>query len=463
MRKIMEIKNFIFSLSDKTNVKKIKISHKNFNENSNIFIPGSKSFTNRAVVLAGMGRDSVTLHGFLFSEDSYWGLDALSKLGFQIEINYELKKVNITPPKRDFITQQNIFFGKAGTLARFFPAVILNWQKTFSISNTLKATVSGEAQLMRRPLSPLIVALKELGADISSELMPMEISSSNLGGSCSISGEVSGQFLSGLLLVASGSKNNIKINRTHNLVQPDYVKMTIEAIQTFGVQVSCDPNLNIFDIQAYSKNLGIENYSIEADASTCCYFIALAFLHNFNLRIQNLGSLTLQPDFKFIKILIQMGARIDVNETETIVYKSDINTKPKGNFSFDFSLFSDQALTLGAIGLFADGPIGISGVSHIRHHESDRISCFVKNILSLGLKIEEKADGFIIYPIHKSMDDIYGDFETWEDHRFAMTGFLISSMMNNVMIKNPKCVEKTAPQFFNQVKELGFNIEIIEE
>jgi 3-phosphoshikimate 1-carboxyvinyltransferase len=459
----MEIKNFLFSLFDKSNVKKIKVSIKNFHETSNVCIPGSKSFTNRAVVLAGMSSESVTLNGFLFSEDSYWGLDALSKLGFQIEINYDLKKVKITPPSRDFISKQNIFFGKAGTLARFFPAVILNWQKTFPNSNMLQTTVSGEVQLMRRPLSPLVVALKELGANISSESMPMEISSSGLGGSCNISGKVSGQFLSGLLLAASGAKNNIKISRTHNLVQPDYVRMTIESILVFGGSVSSDPDLNIFDVKPPSKNLGAENFTIEADASTCCYFIALAFLHNFNLHIQNLGSATLQPDFKFIEILVQMGANIEVSKTETIVYKRDVNLKPKGNFSFDFSLFSDQALTLGAVGLFADGPIEISGISHIRHHESDRISCFVKNILSLGLKIEEKPDGFVIYPIHKIVDDIYGEFETWEDHRFAMTGFLIASMINKVVIKHPKCVEKTAPQFFAQVQDLGFNIEIVEE
>ena len=459
----MEIKNFLFSLSKKTNVKKIKVTTKSYKESSNIYIPGSKSFTNRAVVLAGMCSEPVTLSGFLFSEDSYWGLDALSQLGFQIKINYELKEVYIIPPRSNFISKQNLFFGKAGTLARFFPAVILNWQKTFPSSNPIQTAVRGETQLMRRPLSPLVIALKELGANISSESMPMEIFSSTLSGCCQISGEVSGQFLSGLLLAASGSQNNIRINRTNNLVQPDYVRMTIESIHAFGGAISFDQNLNEFEINPPSKRLGTENFIIEADASTCCYFITLAFLHNFNLKIQNLGSATLQPDFKFIDILVQMGANIEVNKTETVVHKRDVNLKPRGNFFFDFSLLSDQALTLGAVGLFADGPIEISGVSHIRHHESDRISCFVKNIFDLGLKIEEKPDGFTIYPIHKDVNEIFGEFETWEDHRFAMTGFLISSMLNKVVIKNPKCVEKTAPQFFTQVQELGFNIDIIEE
>ena len=459
----MELKNFLFELNNQDNVKKIKINSNLLdNHLKEIWIPGSKSFTNRAVVLAGMCSEPVTLYGFLFSEDSYWGLDALKKLGYLIQIDYKSKKVTIIPQIDIKLNTATLFFGKAGTLARFFPAVILNWQNTFPNSNKLKVDISGEPQLMRRPLSPLVKALKELNANISSDQMPFQIDSSHLEGECNISGKVSGQFLSGLLLCAAGAQKKIKINRIENLVQPDYVRMTIQSIKKFGGIVDCDKELNHFEIQTISK-LGAENYTIEADASTCCYFISLAFLHNLNLKILNLGSSTLQPDFKFIELLIQMGANIKISENEVFVSKKENFSKPKGNFTFDFSLYSDQALTMGAIGLFADGPILITGVSHIRHHESDRISCFVKNILSLGLKIDELPDGFKIYPIEKNLNEIKGEFETWEDHRFAMTGFLISSKLNQVSIQNPKCVEKTAPQFFNQVQELGFQIDIIKE
>jgi len=112
-------------------------------------------------------------------------------------------------------------------------------------------------------------------------------------------------------------------------------------------------------------------------------------------------------------------------------------------------------LTLGILALFASGPIEIFGISHIRNHESDRISCFVKNILSLGLQAEEKDDGFIVYPINKNFVGISGEWETWNDHRFAMSGFLLSSIIPSVIIKNPGCVDKTAPHFFAQVRELG--------
>lgn len=457
----MQINKFFFELNHVEDVQAIKITTRvTTSDVKEIWIPGSKSFTNRAIVLAGLCATPINLYGFLFSEDSYWGLESLKRLGYSIHIDYELKKVILFPPKNSTLENVELFFGKAGTLARFFPAVILNWQNTFSTFSCLKARISGEPQLMRRPLSALVHALKELNAKIDSDQMPFAIESSQLEGHCKISGKVSGQFLSGLLLSAVGAKKNISIERIDNLVQPDYVRMTLQALTKFGGSVEHDNDLNQFKFQPV-KNLGIEDYIIEADASTCCYFLALAFLHNFNLKVLNLGSLTLQPDFKFIYLLQEMGANILISPNEICVYKSEYSGKPKGNFRFDFSQYSDQALTMGAIALFADAPIEIFGVSHIRHHESDRISCFVKNMNTLGLKIEEKTDGFIVHPIDKNYAEVFGEFETWEDHRFAMTGFLIASKLNKVTIKNPKCVEKTAPQFFNQVQELGFQIEII--
>ncbi|APJ03626.1 3-phosphoshikimate 1-carboxyvinyltransferase [Silvanigrella aquatica] len=457
----MEIKNFLFSLNNEECISKIKVLGKNFFKNTQLTVPGSKSFSNRAIALAGMSGIPVTLEGVLFSEDSYWGMNSLIKLGFSLEINYQLKIVHIVPPQNNFLNEQNLYFGKAGTLARFFPSVILNWQKTFPRSKELKSHVYADKQLMNRPLTPLIHALKSLNANIEGESLPLSLISSDLKGKCSISGAVSGQFLSGLLLAAHGAKNKIVIERIERLVQPDYVRMTMQIIKDFGGYIHCNNNLTLFEIQKTENKIDAFSYCIEADASTCCYFLALAFLHNFNLRILNLGKNTLQPDLKFISVLIEMGAHIEILDSEIMVYKREFNLKPKGNRIFDFSYFSDQALTLGALGLFADAPIEIIGISHIRKHECDRIACFVKNILSLDLNIEEKKDGFIIYPCQRNLNSINGEFETWEDHRFVMSGFIIASMAKNVVIKNPKCVEKTAPQFFNQVQELGFQLEIV--
>ncbi len=455
---MLKEKKFLFELNNKQKISEINVH--NFENKANcyeLFLPGSKSFSNRAIVLAGMNPFPTKIQGILFSEDSYWGLKSLETLGFELEIDYENAGVTILPPQNHLLQEVNLYFGKAGTLARFFPAVLLNWQKTFYKSQKLVANIGADPQLIRRPIAPLFNALKQLGACIQDPQLPTIIESSSLLGQCEISGSVSGQFLSGLLLAAAGSKSKCNIYRIDNLVQPDYVKMTIAAIEKFGIHVKHNNELTVFEIQ---NNAGFQfsNYIVEADASTSCYFATLAFLHNFNLKIMNLGSSSLQPDYKFMYILKELGAHVEIFPDKTIINKRTVNLKPKGNFEFDFSLLSDQALTMGIIALFADAPITVRGVSHIRHHESDRISCFVKNIRNLGLKIDEFPDGFTIYPIENLSFIAKGHFATWEDHRFAMSGFILCSLLKNVSLLNPKCVEKTAPKFFQQMQQIGFKI-----
>lgn len=455
---MLEEKKFLFELNNKEKISKIVVQSFEKKTNSyELLLPGSKSFSNRAIVLAGMNPLPTKIKGILFSDDSYWGLNSLEKLGFKLEIDYTNAEVTIIPPAVKFLQKVDLYFGKAGTLARFFPAVLLNWQRTFHKSSQLIANINADPQLIRRPITPLIYALNQLGANIQDSQLPTILKSCLLQGECEISGNISGQFLSGLLLAAAGSKSKCKIKRIENLVQPDYVKMTIAAIEKFGVQVNYDHELTAFEIQN-KDGFQFNDYTVEADASTSCYFVALAFLHNFDLKIMNLGSNTLQPDYKFMHILQMLGANIEIYPDKTIVNKRPVNLKPKGNFEFDFSFLSDQALTLGVIGLFADSPITVKGVAHIRHHESDRISCFVKNVRELGLKIEEFPDGFTIYPIENTSLVGKGCFATWEDHRFAMSGFILCSLLNSVTLLNPKCVEKTAPKFFQQMQSIGFNI-----
>lgn len=459
-------KDLFFTKKTELRTKIISIVKRNFVHNKEIYIPGSKSITNRAVVLSGMCPHPIKLSGFLFAEDSYYGLLALQTLGFEIECS--AKNVFIAPPKnfsisnlakqgcRELLLDCNeIFLGKAGTLARFFPAVILNWEKTFPKSQSISVTLNGEEQLKKRPLADLIFALKKLGGNISSSFLPTTISSSDLQGECEISGEISGQFLSGLLLAAAGAKNHIQIHRIENLVQPDYIQITLKMIEEFGGYVSYTPDLKMFQVFPVEE-LGVDNYVIEADASTACYFICLAYLHNFNLIIRNLGSKTLQPDYKLVYLLQEMGANFLFYENETHILKSSSPSRKRDLNKIDCSLFSDQALTIAILALFGKEPVEVFGIGHIRHHESNRIVCLVKNLTSLGLRAEETNDGFVVYPLTKQCEDIVGVWETFQDHRFAMSGFLLASLCPNVRIKDPHVVEKTAPQFFELAHSLGF-------
>lgn len=427
-----------------------------------IRIPGSKSDSNRAIIASGMSPHPTILSGFLFADDTLWGLKSLKKLGFEITSDAQSQTVHIDPEPilQNHIQtsdETNFFLGKAGTLARFFPAVLLNLRKTFQNYPKTKFRLDADPQLQKRPISDLCHALQRLHAQITPGSWPIEIFPSDLKGQTEISGRKSGQFLSGLLFAAAGAKEKITILRTENLVQPDYVRMTLKTLEKFNCAVDYDAELMQFHMH-HINDFRCSHYEIEPDASTACYFIALAFLHDFDLTIQGLGSNSIQPDLLFIDFLKRMGARIEISATEIRVMRRN-SQKISGGFCADFSLCSDQALTAAVVALFADNPIEIKGISHIRNHECDRISCLISNLTSFEIQAQEKPDGFVVFPWKNGEKFREKTWKTFDDHRFAMSGFLCASMFDQVQIENPSCVGKTAPEFFNLTRQLGFELE----
>ncbi|MCA2960668.1 MAG: 3-phosphoshikimate 1-carboxyvinyltransferase [Silvanigrellales bacterium] len=450
-------------------------------------VPGSKSFTNRAAVLAGLCPLGVTLEGVLFSDDSWWAFDSLARLGFRVEPEVSLETVHISPPG---VPSQEaraawqgepvqLHFGMAGTLARFFPAVILNYARTFPniaasfAGRTMDVLAGGAPRLCERPLSELVFALRSLGANISSEKLPSTftdiLAPSRLSGGCSISGKTSGQFLSGLLLASAGSRNAIDITRVDSLVQPDYVRMTVRALEAFGAEVVHDSPLTSFRVHC-PQGLAANRFVIEADASTACYFMAFAALYGIDLTLTNIGSSTLQPDLQFTAFLERLGVPVEVKPgTVRVIPRPGFQREGSvgvatpgsksfvpfhGGFEVDFHACSDQALTAGVLALFADAPIRVFGVEHIRGHESDRIASLVKNLGALGIACAEAPDGFTVVPPALGTQ-LQGPWETHHDHRFGMTGFLVGSCHPGVEILSPGCVEKTAPDFFFRMARLG--------
>lgn len=426
-----------------------------------IRIPGSKSDSNRAIIASAMSTHPTILSGFLFADDTFWGLKALKKLGFEITSDVQSRTAHIDPKpilqnQIQTSDETDFFLGKAGTLARFFPAVLLNLKKTFPNYPSIKFRLNAEPQLQKRPISDLCHALQGLHAQITPGSWPIEIFPSDLKGHTEISGRKSGQFLSGLLFAAAGAKEKITILRTENLVQPDYVRMTLKTLGKFHCAVDHDVDLTQFRMH-HTSDFRCSHYEIEPDASTACYFIALAFLHNFDLTIQGLGSDSIQPDLLFIDFLKRMGACIKISATEIRVMKRN-SQKISGGFCADFSLCSDQALTAAVVALFADNPIEIKGIGHIRNHECDRISCLISNLTSFEIQAQEKPDGFVVFPWKNDGKFSGKTWKTFDDHRFAMSGFLFASMFEQVQIENPSCVGKTAPEFFDLTKQLGFEL-----
>ncbi len=425
-------------------------------------VPGSKSFTNRAAVLAGMCPRPVTLEGVLLSDDSWWALASLERLGFRIDLCPSSGNVHVEPPSRRMgdVGPIPLYFGMAGTLARFFPAVVLNFETTFPALGPLAVNAGGAPRLCDRPLSELVAALRSLGGRISSDKLPCIIESGSLAGQCFISGKTSGQFLSGLLLAAAGARAPIFIDRVDDLVQPDYVRMTVQALNAFGGRVEHDDELREFHVECPS-GLAAERFAIEADASTACYFMAFAAIFDIELVLENIGSSSLQPDLGFAQFLGRLGARVSVEPGRVVVSSRgtgpagrDANSAFKGGIHADFSACSDQALTAAVLALFADGPVHIHGVEHIRKHESDRVASLVANMRALGVSCDEFPDGFRVTPPAPGTL-LSGTWDTHHDHRFGMTGFLLAARHGDVEILSPGCVEKTAPDFFARMGELG--------
>lgn len=413
--------------------------------------PGSKSYSNRAIILAALSKTPVKLIGLGVCDDTYWVLKSLCELGFRIEcmdVNESCVDVLIYPlEKRQ--DAKTIYIGKAGTAARFLPALLLNHPYL------TKTIVTAHPQLQKRPQRPLLDALKKLGAEIDVDANSGAISytHSPLQGDTTISGATSGQFLSGLLMVASTAPFAISIRRVDGLVQPDYIAMTIALLKEFGANLVASDDFIDFQTTP-AKQFGTSQHHVEPDASTACYFIVTAALLSRPVRIENIGSQSLQPDVGLCHVLKQFGFDIEVLPHAIQVGRKEKRQPTQHAFCFDFSLMSDQAMTTGVLAVLCGVDVTITGVQHIRFHESDRISGLVDNFVRLGVDAKATDDGFVVYG-SKVNQRLQGEWPCYGDHRFAMSGFLLALKFTDVEIVGAECVNKTAPQFFNQMQKWG--------
>lgn len=418
-----------------------------------VSVPGSKSITNRALLIAALADGRSRLDGVLFSDDSRHFLNALMALGFPVDIDEENKSVEITGfggriPCVLAISERGhvdatVDVGSAGTAARFLAALL-------GLSKGRFRMVSSD-QMKKRPMKELLEALESLGAQILFEEEPYHfpfiIESSGIKGEeITINVDKSSQFLSALLIVSVLMPEDftIYVKGSHGMA---YVEMTVKMMEQFGVSCFCNREKQISYQISRDCQYQPRNYQIEPDLSAACYFYAMSPVLHVPALVNGVHRDCLQGDIAFLEVLSDMGCKLEETETGIMIYPP--KEQLKGGI-WDLSSFSDQALTLAAIAPFADSQVQIRGISHIRLQESDRIAAILHNLKELGIHAEEEKEGILtIYPgkIHS------GVMETYEDHRVAMSFSIPGLVCEGVEIVNPMCCRKTFETYFEVLEE----------
>lgn len=414
-----------------------------------IAIPGSKSYTNRALVIAAVAQGKTQLKSPLFSDDSYWCSDALKKLGVDVSANKEQGYINVENANQGILKQrgeQEIpYIGSAGTIARFLPGII-------AAKGQGQITLNSSSQLAKRPVEEMVKALRTLGAQIEmpeDASFPMVIQGGTLkGGQTEISGSVSSQFISGILIAAPLAKEPVTLKVKDRIVQEDYVRITLDMMEQFGVKVKVSDDFMTFEIEPQDYIGG--EIQLEADASTATCFFALAAASGSELTVTNLNPNTLQPDFGFVEHLKTLGAKVEISGNEVTLKGPE---KMNGNLEFDFNPCSDSTPALATIAPFAGGAIEVRNVAHIRAHECDRLAVLAKNLIAAGVEVEEYNDGLKISPAEPQ----YTEVDPHDDHRMAMSFAVMGALGNGVKILDPSCVSKTCSEYYDLLNKIGIN------
>ena len=404
--------------------------------------PGSKSITNRALVCAALAEGQSVLTGALDSEDTRVMIEALRRLGIAIEHDPPTATVRVIGcGGRLPAATSDLDVANSGTTARFLTAMLALGQGTYRLDGT--------ARMRQRPIGDLLEALRQLGVDVVSEAgtgcPPVVVRARGLsGGRATVAGDISSQFLSGLLMAAPYAKANVELVVHGDLVSRPYIEMTLAVMASFGVGVGVEPSgrFTIAAPQCYRAR----PYAVEPDASAASYFFAAAAITRGEVTVEGLSRASLQGDVAFCDCLHRMGCEVRYGQNRITVAG-----QPLAGIDVNMNAISDTVQTLGAVALFAQGPTVIRGVAHIRHKETDRIHALAVELRKLGAEVDERADGLVITPRALCAAEI----DTYDDHRMAMSLALVGLAVPGVVIRDPDCVAKTYPQFFRDLESLA--------
>jgi 3-phosphoshikimate 1-carboxyvinyltransferase len=411
--------------------------------NADVRVPGSKSITNRALLIAGLAGGESTLAGMLFSDDTRYMVDALTGLGLTVETDQPTERARIVGCGGTFPNAvANLFVGNSGTTMRFLTAALAVGKGRYR--------VDGNDRMRSRPIGPLLHALRELGSSAQSEAdndcPPVVIEANGLvGGRCSMEGGLSSQYFSAVLMAAPYAQRDVEITVIGDLVSKPYMVITAGVMRDFGVAAELDRETwRTFRVAA-GQRYGGRAYQIEPDASNASYFFAAAAVTGGRVRVPGLGRNSTQGDLNFVQALERMGATVSLTDTDT-----EVIGPPEGKLrgiEIDMNAISDTAQTLAAIAPFADSPTTIRGIAHNRHKETDRIADLATELRKIGQDVVEFEDGLTITPSSVMPARI----ATYDDHRMAMSFAVTGLRAEGIVILDPGCTAKTFPDYFDRL------------
>ncbi|GMM88699.1 MULTISPECIES: 3-phosphoshikimate 1-carboxyvinyltransferase [Vibrio] len=408
-------------------------------------LPGSKSVSNRALLLAALSSGKTRLTNLLDSDDIRHMLNALTKLGVSYQLSDDKTVCEVEGLGGAFASQEalELFLGNAGTAMRPLAAALCLGSGEY--------VLTGEPRMKERPIGHLVTALREAGADVeyleNENYPPLKIKGTGLkSGTVSIDGSISSQFLTAFLMAAPLAEGEITIKIEGELVSKPYIDITLHIMKQFGVDV-INNDYQEFVIPTGQQYVAPGDFLVEGDASSASYFLAAAAIKGGEIKVTGIGKNSIQGDIQFADALEKMGAEIEWGDDYVISRVGQL----KG-IDMDYNHIPDAAMTIATTALFAEGTTAIRNVYNWRVKETDRLAAMATELRKVGAEVEEGEDYIIVQPVSELK---HAAIDTYDDHRMAMCFSLVALSDTPVTINDPGCTSKTFPDYFDKLKMLS--------
>ncbi|WP_019027920.1 3-phosphoshikimate 1-carboxyvinyltransferase [Colwellia piezophila] len=413
--------------------------------NGEIFLPGSKSLSNRALLIAALAKGTTKITNLLVSDDINYMLKALKSLGIEYTLSDCGRECTVVGNNGFFKNQEplELYLGNAGTAMRPLCAALAASEGEYILT--------GEPRMKERPIGHLVDALIQLNADIeyleNKDYPPVRIKGKALtGNTVTIDGSISSQFLTAILMIAPMLATDTNIEIEGELVSKPYIDITLDIMRKFGVDVE-NNDYKSFCIKANQSYQALDKYMVEGDASSASYFLAAGAIKGGEITVHGVGKLSVQGDKHFADVLEKMGAEVHwQDESITVV------GKPLTAVDMDMNHIPDAAMTIATTALFATGTTTIRNIYNWRVKETDRLYAMATELRKVGAEVIEGEDFISITP-PKSLK--HAEIDTYNDHRIAMCFSLVALGDTPVTINDPKCTAKTFPDYFDKLAQVS--------